>query len=217
MAYGFPEGSAFYFSPLSSFASAVNVTAVTNANPAVATAASHGYVDDDIVLFNSGWEDATDALYKVDMTDASTFSFLGLDTSNTTFFAAGAGTGTTQKVTTWTSIPQVLTIATQGGDARFTTISPLSRRNAINVPTGFNATTITLTLGYDPTNANYQTMLGISRALSKVGFKMALSGSGVTYGFGYMSVSEVPQLNVNQPNQVTAVLTLLGKALSYSS
>lgn len=217
MAYGFPEGSAFYFCPLTSFASAKTVTAVTNANPAQATSTTHGYTDGDIVLFNSGWEDATDSLYKVDQQTADTFDLLGLDTTDTNFYAAGAGIGTTQKVGTWTSIPQVLTIATQGGDARFTTISPLSRRNAINVPTGFNATTITLTLGYDPTNANYQTMLGLSRALTKVGFKMALSGSGVTYGFGYVNVSEVPQLNVNQPNQVTCVLTLLGKALSYAS
>ena len=128
-----------------------------------------------------------------------------------------AGAARVQKISGWTEIPQVLTIASQGGDPRYTTISPLARRNAINVPTGFNPTSITLTLGHDASNANYQVMLGISRALSKVAFKMALSGGAVTYGYGYMAVSELPSLNVNQANQVQASLTLLGRAMSYAS
>lgn len=216
MSYGFPEGSQFQFCSIDDFAAAKTITALTNANPAVASATAHGYIDDDEVYVVSGWEDATDTIYRADQLTADTFSLKGLDASNTTFYPAGAGVGTAQKVGTWTAIPQVLTIATSGGDPRFTTIAPLARRTAINVPTGFNPTSITLTLGYDPTNAAYQAMLGISRALKQVGFKMALSGSGTTYGFGYMAVSEVPALNVNQPNQVTAVLTLLGKAMSYA-
>jgi len=89
-------------------------------------------------------------------------------------------------------------------------IHPLAKRNAINVPTGFNASSITLTLGHDPSNANYQAMLNISRRLAKVAFKMVLSSGASSYGYGYLAVSEVPSLNVNQANQVTAVLTMLG-------
>lgn len=215
MAYYFPEGSKFYFS--STFAGAKTISAITNANPALATSTAHGYVDGDIVLLNSGWEDATDTLYKVDQQSADTFELEGLNTTDTNFYSAGGGVGTAQLVSSWVEIPQVLTIATSGGDARFTTIQPIARRNAINIPTGFNATSITLTLGHDPSNANYETMLNISRTLSKVAFKMVLSGGAVTYGYGYMSVSEAPALNVNQANQVTAALTLLGRSISYAS
>ena len=111
----------------------------------------------------------------------------------------------------------VMNINSTGGDARYTTINPIARRNAINVPTGFNPTSISLTLGHDASNATFQTMLGISRALTQVAFKMALSGGAVTYGYGYMIVSELPSLNVNQANQVTCALTLSGRAISYSS
>ena len=111
---------------------------------------------------------------------------------------------------------QVLGISTSGGDARFTTISPLAKRNDINVPTGFNAMSINVTLGHDPANANYQQMLDISRTLEKVAFKMVLSGGAVAYGYGYMSVSEAPQLNRNQANQVNAAITLLGRFMSYA-
>lgn len=214
MAYAFPEGAKFYFS--TTLASAKTLATMSNASPTVAGSVAHGYVDNDEVLLTSGWEDATDSVYKVDQLTVDTFSLLGLDTSNTGFFSSGGGANsTTQKLSSWQEIPQVLTIATQGGGPRFTTISPLAKRNAINVPTGFEATSITLTLGHDAANLTYQAMLAISRALSKCAFKLQLSGGAVTYGYGYMAVSEVPQLNVNQANQVQAAITLLGRAISY--
>lgn len=215
MSYFFPEGSKFYFS--TTFASAKTITALTNADPAVATSVAHGYSDLDEILLSSGWEDATDTVFQVDQLTADTFEIEGLNSVDTNFYATGTGTGTAQKISGWTEIPQVLTIATQGGDARFTTISPIARRNSINVPTGFNPTSILLTLGHDPANANYKTMLGISRALTKVAFKMVLSGGSVTYGYGYMSVSEAPSLNVNQANTVSAAISLLGRAISYEA
>lgn len=214
MAYSFPEGARFLFSK--TFASQVAITALTNADPAVASAAAHGYLDDDEILLTSGWEDATDGVYRVDQLTNDTFGIKGLDTTDTTWFSAGSGAGSAQKVSNWVEIPQVLTIATSGGDPRMTTISPLARRNAINVPTGFNAQTITLTLGYDASNENYQQMLAVSRTLRKVAFKMQLSGGVTSYGYGYLAVSEVPQLSSGQANQVQAAFSLLGRSISYS-
>lgn len=213
MALYFPEGSIQNFSQ--TFASAKNISALTNANPAVATSVAHGYNTGDEILLTSGWEDATDTVYKVTVLTADTFSIDGLDTTNTSFFPAGTGAGTAQKVSGWTSIPQVLTISGSGGDARFTDVQLLAKRNAIRVPTGFNATSITLTLAHDAANANYKTMLNISRNLSKVAFKQVISGGAVTYGYGYLSVSEMPVLNSNQVNQVSAAMTVLGRSMSY--
>ena len=213
MAYYFPEGSKFYFSK--TFAAAKAISAITNSAPAVATATAHGYVDGDEILLTSGWEDATDTVYRVDQLTADTFKIEGLNTTNTNFYPIGSGAGEARKVSTWVEMPQVLNISTSGGDARFTTISPLAKRNDINVPTGFNAMSINVTLGHDPSNANYQQMLDISRTLEKVAFKMVLSGGAVGYGYGYMNVAEAPQLNRNQANQVNASITLLGRFMSY--
>lgn len=215
LSYSFPEGANFLFA--TTFAGAKTVTAITNASPAVASSTGHGYVDGDVVLMQSGWEDLNDTLVKVDQLTADTFSLLGVNATDTNFYPTGSGGGTAQLVSNFKAIPQVLTIATSGGDPRFTTIQPLAKRNAINVPTGFNATSVTLTLGYDPANATYQEMLDISRSLQKVAFKMVLSGGVETVGYGYLSVSEVPSLNSNQANQVTASFSLLGRALSYAS
>lgn len=213
MSLFFPEGSSFQFSQ--TFASAKSITALTNANPAVATSVAHGYSTGDEILLTSGWEDATNTVWKITVLTADTFSITGLDATSTSFYPAGAGIGTAQKISGWTSIPQILTINGSGGDARFTDVQLLGRRNSLKIPTGFNATTINLTMAHDASQAAYQTMLGISRNLSTVAFKQVISGNAVTYGFGYMSVSELPRLNNNQVNEVSAALGLLGRAISY--
>jgi len=215
MAYSLPEGSSQQFS--NTLAAAKTITAITNANPAVATCTAHGYTTGDEIMLSSGWEDANDSVYKIESVDSNSFKILGLDSTNTSFFPAGSGGGSAQKLSAWTAIPQVLTISASGGDARFTDVNPLAKRNGIRIPTGFNATSVTLSLGFDATNASYKTMVGISRSLSKVAFKQVLSGGSVQYGWGYLTVSEFPKLNNNQVNTVDAALTFLGRTMSYDA
>jgi len=89
MAYYFPEGSKFYFS--NTFAAAKTISAITNASPALATSTAHGYVDGDEILLTSGWEDATDTVFRIDQLTADTFELEGLNTTNTNFYPAGSG------------------------------------------------------------------------------------------------------------------------------
>lgn len=212
MAFNFPEGARFQFS--TTFASAKTITALTNANPAVATSTAHGYVTDDEILLNSGWEDAKDSIYKVTVIDANSFSIQGLDTTSTTFFPAGTGIGTAQKVSAFSDIPQVLTISPSGGDPRYTDVQLLASRNSIKIPTGFNATTQTLTLAHDSANATYKTMIGNSRTQTKVAFRV-VAGGGYEYGYGYMAVSEVASKQSNQVNSVQVAINYLGRSISY--
>lgn len=214
MAYYFPEGTQFYFS--STLGTAKTVSAITNANPAVATSTAHGFANNDELLLLSSWEDANNMVVKAGSVAANTLNLTGLDTSNTNYFsAAGYGSPTLQLVSAWQAIPQVLDVSTSGGDARFTTISPLAARNDINVPTGFNAMSINVSMGHDPANATYQTLVGLSRGLSKVAFKLVIAGGGLGYGYGYINVSELPQLSRNSPNKVSAAFTLLGRYVGY--
>lgn len=215
MAYSLPEGSSQQFS--NTLAAAKTITAITNANPAVATCTAHGYTTGDEIMLSSGWEDANDSVYKIESVDSNSFKILGLDSTNTSFFPAGSGGGSAQKLSSWTAIPQVLTISASGGDARFTDVNPLAKRNGIRIPTGFNATSVTLSLGFDATTPAYKTMVGISRSLSKVAFKKVLSGGSVQYGWGYLTVSEFPKLNNNQVNTVDAAMTFLGRTMSYDA
>ena len=214
MAYYFAEGSKFQFS--STFAAPSTVSGATNANPSVlTTSAAHGLVDNDEFLFISGWEDATNTIYRADMLTATTVSPLGLDTTSTSTFGAGSGTGTIKKVSTWTDIPQVVGINTNGGGARFSTVQLLSSRYGLKIPTGFEALSTTLTLAHDAANANYIAMLALSRTLTPVGFRILVAGGGTSYAYGYLSVGEFPKFAAGNANTVDAELTFIGRPISY--
>ena len=88
-AYYFAEGSSQQFS--TTFASAKVITALTNENPAVASCTGHGYTTDDEILLTSGWEDATDTVWRVTVLDANSFSIQGLDTTNLAPWKASFG------------------------------------------------------------------------------------------------------------------------------
>lgn len=215
MAYKVPEGSTFSFS--STFAATKALTAVTNANPAVVTSVAHGYVDGDLVMLQSGWEDLQDMVVKVNQTAADTWEMVDVNTASTTLFVPGAGTGTSSLISTWVTIPQVISITSSGGDPRYTDVNPVSKRQGTKIPTGFNATSIELTLAHDASNANYKTMLGLSRAGTKVAFRMLLSGGEQSLGYGYMAVNEMPSLNQGQVNTVKCSISFLGRSISYDA
>lgn len=213
MAFYTAEGSKFYFSD--TFGAAKNVTALTNADPAVATSDAHGLLDADEVLLMSGWEEATENVFRVDSINADTFGLLGLDSTDTNFHPAGSGLGSVRKITGWTEIPQVLNIETQGGDPRYIDVQLLASQYASRIPTGFNPSSATLTLAHDPANAVYKRMLGIGRVRRLVAFKIVVAGGGVSYAYGYMSAAEAPQLQSGQVNQVSVALAFQRRIVSY--
>ena len=117
MSYKTPEGCKFLFS--TTFAAAKTISALTNDDPAEATSTAHGFTEGDEILLISGWEDATDSVFRVGTVgDANTFEIDGLDTSDTNWFSPGGGLGTAAKISNWIEIPQVLTTAPNGGDPR---------------------------------------------------------------------------------------------------
>ena len=214
MAFNFPEGSRFQFS--STFAATKTISALSNANPAVATSTAHGFTSGDEILLNSGWEDAKDTVYKIVVIDVNSFSITGLNATSTATYPIGTGIGSAQKISGFTDIPQVLTISASGGDARYTDVQLLASRNATKIPTGFNATTTTLTMAHDASLAAYQTMIDLSRTSTKVAFKVVGASGGTEYGYGYMSVSEVPTRNSNQVNTVSTAISYLGRSITYA-
>lgn len=216
MTYKFPEGGKFLYSI--TFEAAKTLSTMSNANPCSAASAAHGYSDGDEIMLTSGWEEATDSVYKVDQTDTGNFLILGLDTSDTTQYSAGGGSNSTAKKITgnsWVEVPQVLTIDSQGGDPRMGTVNPVFKRQGVTQPLGFNPVTINMNIGHDASNATYLAMLGISRRRQLCAFKQQLADGSVTYGYGYMSVGEFPKLQAGNANQVPVVIAIQGRAISY--
>jgi hypothetical protein len=215
MAYFFPEGSKFYYS--NTLATAKNLTAVTNASPAVATSVAHGFVDLDPLLITSGWEDATDTIFEADQLTVDTFAITGLDSTDTNWFAAGTGTGTARKVSNWVEIPQVLEPTPNGGGVKYGTVSPLGARNDKKQPIGFEAMGIDLTIGYDATNATIKAMQAITRVFGKVAFKVVIPGGGRVYGYGNLACSEFPRMSKGSAISLSVGIGFDGRAIAYGA
>lgn len=216
MAYHFPAGTKAYYS--TTFASPKTVTGVTNADPAVATATSHGYTDGDPVLFESGWQDASDTIFEVDSQTADTFDIDGLNSTDTNVYAAGTGTGTTKEVSSWVEFPQVLSISTNGGGIKYGTVDPIGSRQATKQPVGFEAIGVDMKLGYDPANATIAALQALTRSFSKAAFKLVLPGGGRVYGYGNVACSEFPEIGSKEtPLQISASIGFDGRAISYGA
>lgn len=217
MSYFLVEGSKFLYSK--TFAPAVAVSAASNADPAaLTTAMAHGYVPGDEFLYTAGWEDATDTVWRAGTASGSALTVAGLDSSDTQWFPAGNGVGTLRKVSDWVEIGQVLDVQPQGGGARNVTIDPLSRRNAIQMPAGFEASSISFTLGYDPSLASQADLAKISRNLSqKVAFKFLLAGGQAGYGYGTAQLAQMPTMAKGSAISVGLTINFLGQFVGYAA
>lgn len=213
MSYYPVTGSRIYIQ--SAIAAAKNITALTNANPPVGTSTAHGYVDNDELLILNGWEDTNYSVFRANQLTTDTFELLGFDATDTDWYPSGSGTGTAQKITTWTSIGQVLGVNSTGGDPRNITVQPIDKRNPINIPVGFNASSLTLTLGYDPAQAAQIEMLSASRSLGKRAIKFVLPGGGYAYCYGTVALSNIPTFDTNGVMQIAAALSIDGMFTKY--
>lgn len=116
----------------------VTITAITNANPAVVTAGSHGLTAGDYVIINSPWCELDGRAFRVGVTDVDTFTLIGADTSDTTDFSPGGGAGSFQEVVSWTEVPCVTDTSLTGGEAQWTEVGCLQEQKTTRLFNGFS-------------------------------------------------------------------------------
>lgn len=205
------------FSLATAYGSPINVTAVSNANPPVCTAAAHGLNDGDIIEFTSGWQKLNGRLFRVTEKDTGTFKLEGVNASSTADFPAGSGTGTVRKVTTFTQISQVTDLSTSGGEQQFATYSFLENDFESQIPTNSSAQSVSMVIADDPSLAGYIALKAAAETRDVRGLKAQYPNGSVAYYNGYVSLNETPTLTKGSINTVTATFSLLAKLTRYAS
>lgn len=96
------------------------ITAISNAANAVATLeAAHGVIVGDYVYIRSGWALLDRRLARASAVATNDVTLEGIDTSDTSAYPPGSGTGTVQEFTWATQLSQIEpTISTSGGDMK---------------------------------------------------------------------------------------------------
>lgn len=184
----------------STYGTGFTITAITNANPAVATlSASHGVTVGDFIEITSGWDLLTKRIVRVSAVATNDVTLEGINTSSTTDYPVGTGTGTGREITAWTSITQVQSVNSGGGEQQYADITTIADRVAKNIPTIRNAQNIDLTVFDDPTLSWYAIVQAAADTVALTGMRIVFPNGSRLLANGYFSLQKTPQIAVNQP------------------
>lgn len=205
------------FSVATSFGSNITVTAVTNANPAVCTATSHGLSNGDIIEVTSGWGRLNKRVFKVAGATTNTFELSGMDTSSTSFFPAGSGTGTVREVSAWTQLSKVMNPSSSGGDPKTVTYKFLESDVEYAINDGFTATSFTLEFDDDDTTSGYSAMRTLTDAQTDTVLKILMRSGATVYLPCTLAMNDVPRLQDGQINRISAQFAGNNRHTRYSA
>ncbi|MES2973361.1 MAG: phage tail tube protein [Pseudomonadota bacterium] len=200
------------------YGSPVTVSAVTNANPAVATATAHGLTDADIVLASApGWAQLENSVRRVDAPVANTFNFEGLDSTNTTQFPAGGGVGTVKEVTAWTQIPKVPSFETTGGEPKAQTTSYVDYPEDFEFFTGTTPVRVNFTVSYAPDSTHHAALLAASRSGTLQVLRLVLEDGSTLYYPGRLFFNPRPTTTKDNEMVCNAAFALQGEFTRYAA
>ena len=214
MSFRLPNGSTVELT--STYGSSVVITAISNANPAVVTAAAHGLNDGDYVEITSGWLGINGRIFRVDNSTTGTFQLEGVDTTDTSRYPAGAGTGSLREILTTVQVAQITDVATTGGEQQFLTFGFLEENDDRQIPTTRSPQTITFTVADDPSQAFVPVAEAADQQRTPRGVFLNLPDGSVILYNGYVSFSETPTLARNNLMVRTMTFSLAGRPVRYN-
>lgn len=210
-----PNGALVHIT--SGYGSALTVSAITNANPAVATSTAHGLANGDFVEVTSGWSRLNNKIVRVANVTANTFELEGIDTLLTTIYPAAGGTGSVRKITGWTQIQQILNSSSSGGEQQFATYQLLEADAENRIPTNKSAAGLTFSIADDPTLAGYIAAVVANDDRLQRAIRVTLSNSSKILYNAYVSVNKTPTLTVNQVMSSEMTLSLQAEPVRYAT
>lgn len=213
MAAHLPNGALLYIA--SSYGDAITVTAITNAETAVATAANHGLAKGDYVEIKSGWNNLNEKVVRVGEVTTDTFQLEGINTTNQAVYPAGSGIGSVREIETWQQLQQIMETGTDGGDPEYVEYEFLEDDFKRRKPTGYSAMSITLTIADDPTLPGYQVLKQAKDTRDLVAIRMRLPNASELLYSGYAALNETPTTTKGEIMAVTASLSLASQPIRY--
>lgn len=182
------------FAIASAYGSAKTMSAISNAAAAVATlAASHGVVVGDIVEVTSGWDRLNGRLARVSAVATNDVTLEGINTSSTTDYPAGTGTGSVRVISAWTSISQITAdFSVSGGGQQYADVTTLADKTQKRIPTVRDPIDITLPLFDDPSLAWYATVQSVSDSSTVAGLRIVFPNGSRLLANGYWSLRKTP-------------------------
>lgn len=200
----------------SGYGASKTMSAVTNANPGVATFASgHGFASAGIVEITSEWSRLTEKVVKLGTVSGDTAPLVGIDTSLTSIYPSGGGAGSARSITGWTQLSQILTSSSSGGEQQFLEYQFLESDAQKKIPTFKSASGLTFSIADDATQAGYILAAAANDDRLPRAVSITLPSGSVIYYNAYISMNKTPSLSVNELMAVEVTLSLLAEVVRY--
>ena len=188
---------------------AVAISAITNDDPAVATAAVLP-AEGDVVLLDSNWTDlAEQATYAMNP-GGGTFELAEIDTTDEDTYVPGESEGSYRIASDFITISQIRDIQQSGGDINNFTwgyIDDRSKRQRSR-PTDTNPLILTFTMDYDPDKAWASALEELSRKQQLVVIRETLPTGDTLLYSGYVGYQKSPTRVRNENMTVTATVSI---------
>lgn len=203
----FPNGAKFSFA--TTLAAAVPITAISNADPAEASAAVLP-ADGDIVILDSNWTDLAEQATYAKNPGGGTFELAQIDTTDEGIFFPGEGAGNYRVVSDFISISQVREVSMSGGDINtfswgYVDDSSLRQRSR---PTDSNPLVLQFTLDWDPDKPWAVELEKASKKRMLTVLRERLPTGDVLLYSGYIGYQKTPSHTRNENMTVTATMTI---------
>jgi hypothetical protein len=199
----------------SALAAADTISAITKANPGVATATAHGFSNGDYVYLTiNGMHQLNERVVRVANVAANTFELEGVDTTLFDTFTSG----TTEAITFGTSITTATTVSNDGGGFDFIDTTTIHVNARTQTPGLSNAITYSMDHIWDPADAGQIAMKSASDAQARRAFKFTFGTGGKIMVFaGYVGFNGAPGGSAQDKITTPSVVTSNGKPTYYAS
>jgi hypothetical protein len=202
----------------STYGSASVMSAISNASEAVATfGGGHGFVVGDFLEITSGWDRLHGRIVRVGAVATNDVTLEDINTSSTTNYPAGTGTGSAREITAWTSVTQIQSVSTSGGDLNFADITTITDLIQKQTPTTRSPIQLDFTFFYDPTLSWYSVAQTAAESNTATALRIIFPNSSRMVQNGFYSLQTTPTINVNSPLTAELGHSASAPAMVYST
>lgn len=198
----------------SALAAADTITAITKANPAVVSAAAHGWNNGDYILLTiQGMFQLDGRVVRVANKTTDTAELEGVNSTLYDTFLSG----TAEVITFGTSLATVTTVSASGGDFKFEDTTTIHDDRDTQMPGNSAPAVYTFENIWDVSDAGLVALQGISDNKARVAFRITFANGQKLLGNGYVGCTLLP--TGSAPGKVTTptVITMHGRPTVYAT
>jgi len=199
------------------FGTPKTVTAVTNADPAVASSAAHGLADGDYVLVESGWSKIHNSVRRVDGSTTGTFEYEGVDSTDTAKYPAGQGVGSVTEILTWEAITLIPSWEYTGGEKKTIDISYLDVEKDRQAIIGSTAEGLDFSVSYRPDSTMHAALIAASESGEIQALRLILKDGSTLFYPGQIFYNPTPTTTRDEEMVCMGSVALQGDVTRYAA